>query len=200
MFTGLVEAVGSVVGVRNTSDAVELRVDLGECAAGLGIGASVALSGVCCTVTAVEARIATFWLSPETLRRTWFSALRKGHNLNVERCLRAGDPMGGHIVQGHVDGVGEVVGAVDPALGGEWRVRVPHDLARYCVAKGSIALDGVSLTIASLAGAELTIALIPHTATHTTIGASRPGDPVNVEVDVLAKYVERLLAAQKDRP
>ena len=104
--------------------------------------------------------------------------------------------MGGHIVQGHVDGVGEVVGPVDPNLGGEWRVRVPGDLARYCVAKGSIALDGVSLTIASLAGSELTIALIPHTATHTTIGAGRMGDRVNVEVDVLAKYVERLLAGR----
>ena len=196
MFTGLVEGLGRVVGVRNTSDAMELRVDLDVCAAGVEIGASVALSGVCCTVTALEARVATFWLSPETLRRTWFAALRRGHNLNVERCLRAGDPMGGHIVQGHVDGVGEVVGTVDPSRGGEWRVRVPDDLARYCVAKGSIALDGVSLTIASLVGPELTIALIPHTATQTTIGAGCLGDPVNVEVDVLAKYVERLLAAR----
>lgn len=196
MFTGLIEGVGRVAGRHNINDAMELWVDLGGFAAGVEIGDSVALSGVCCTVTSLEARVATFWLSPETLRRTWFAALRVGHNLNVERCLRSGDPMGGHIVQGHVDGVGEVVGPVDPNLGGEWRVRVPDDLARYCVAKGSIALDGVSLTIASLAGSELTIALIPHTATHTTVGASRPGDPVNVEVDILAKYVERLLAAR----
>jgi riboflavin synthase len=124
------------------------------------------------------------------------SGLRIGQNINIERCLRVGQPMGGHIVQGHVDGVGEVVGAIDATAGGEWRVRVPPELTRYCVEKGSIALDGVSLTIAHLAGTELSIAVVPHTATHTTLGASRPGDRVNVEVDVLAKYVERLLNAR----
>ncbi len=172
---------------------MELQVDLKACAQGIAIGDSVSLAGVCCTVTALTGTVATFWLSQETLRRTWFVDLHVGHKVNLERCLRAGQPMGGHIVQGHVDGVGAVVAAVDPVAGGDWRVRVPADLARYCVEKGSIALDGVSLTIASLDGPVLTLALIPHTVTHTTIGAARLGDPVNVEVDVLAKYVERML-------
>lgn len=195
MFTGLIEAIGTVVEARRVGAEMDLRVDLGDRAAGAEVGASIALSGVCCTVTELVATVARFWLSEETLRRTWFGALTAGRKINVERCLRAGQEMGGHIVQGHVDGVGRVLDPVGPD-GGTWRVEVPGDLARYCVEKGSIALDGVSLTVARLDGAELSVAIIPHTATHTTLGAMRAGDPINVEVDVLAKYVERLLAAR----
>lgn len=195
MFTGLIEAVGTVVAARKVGAEMDLCVDLGALVDGQRIGDSIALSGTCCTVTAIDGTRASFWLSEETLRRTWFSALAPGRKLNIERCLRAGQPLGGHIVQGHVDGVGQVVAGVGEA-GGTWQVAVPDDLARYCVEKGSIALDGVSLTIASLRGSVVSIAIIPHTATHTTVGQMAPGTPINVEVDVLAKYVERLLAAR----
>ena len=195
MFTGLIEGVGTVVEARKVGDAMDLWVDLGALADGQRLGDSIALSGTCCTVTAIDGPRVRFWLSAETLARTWFATLAPGRKLNIERCLRAGQPLGGHIVQGHVDGVGRVVTPVGEA-GGTWAVEVPTDLARYCVEKGSIALDGVSLTIASLREATLGVAIIPHTATHTTLGHLGVGAPLNVEVDVLAKYVERLLAAR----
>jgi riboflavin synthase len=200
MFTGLIEGVARVLDARRLADAMELRVDLGPLNAGVRVGDSIALSGVCCTATHVLDGSVRFWLSAETLNRTWLGQLMSTpialkRKLNVERCLRAGQPMGGHIVQGHVDGVGKVTQAV-AAEGGTWRVEVPQALVHYCVEKGSIALDGVSLTIAELAGTSLSVAVIPHTATHTTLGALAAGDPVNVEVDVLAKYVERLLTAR----
>jgi len=140
--------------------------------------------------------VAAFHLSRETLDRTWLGAARIGDRLNLEGALRAGDPLGGHLVQGHVDGVGSVVGPIDAAAGGELVVRLPDGLLRYCVEKGSIALDGVSLTIARERGSEVEIAVIPHTAQVTTLGTKRIGDPLHVEVDVLAKYVEKMLAGR----
>lgn len=198
MFTGLIEGVGTVRATRPDGEGLSIEVDLGWLAGDLAVGASVALSGVCCTVTHLGGPAgARFWLSPETLSRTWFGhpehGLGPGRKVNLERSLRAGQPMGGHIVQGHVDGVGRVCRPVASA-GGTWEVEVPERLLRYCVEKGSIALDGVSLTIAGMAGPRLSFAIIPHTASHTTVGASRAGEPVHVEVDILAKYVERLLA------
>jgi riboflavin synthase len=199
MFTGLIEAIGVVCDARKLSGALELRVDLAGAARDVRVGDSIALSGVCCTVTDIRSAVAVFWLSTETLDRTWLGAITTGRKLNIERCLRAGDPMGGHIVQGHVDGVARVVQAV-PLQGGTWQVEVPERLARYCVEKGSIALDGVSLTIARLQGHRIDVAVIPHTAAHTTIGETPAGSSVHVEVDVLAKYVERLLGARAASP
>jgi riboflavin synthase alpha subunit len=200
MFTGLVEGVGSVVVARKVGPAMDLEVDLGAIGTGLAAGDSIALSGVCCTATERRGTAATFWLSPETLQRTWFGTLgphglAAGTRLNLERCVRAGQPLGGHIVQGHVDGVGRVVREVTEA-GGTLEIELPAALLRYCVEKGSIALEGVSLTIAGLTGYRIAIAIIPHTAVHTTLGSRRAGEPVNVEVDVLAKYVERLLGSR----
>lgn len=192
MFTGLVAARGRVARVCRRGGGLELGVELGPLATAARVGDSVALSGVCCTVTDLVGGIAGFWLSEETLRRTWLGDAEVGTELNLEAALRAGDPMGGHIVQGHVDGLGRVVAPVD-AGGGELVVELPAELLRYCVEKGSIGLDGVSLTIATLDGARITIAVIPHTAQATTIGDWRAGQAVNVEVDLLAKYVERLL-------
>lgn len=195
MFTGLIEGVGAVVEARKVGGEMDLSLDLGSLVEGAAVGASIALSGVCCTVTAVLGTVARFWLSEETLRRTWFATLTAGHKLNIERCLRLGQEMGGHIVQGHVDGVGRVREAVGP-MGGTFAVEVPESLARYCVEKGSIALDGVSLTIATLVDNRMTAAIIPHTAALTTLGSTTRDAPINVEVDVLAKYVERLLAGR----
>ena len=196
MFTGLVTAVGTVRQLHPGEGQLEIGVDLGPCADQAVLGASIALSGVCCTVARREGELAFFLLSEETLRRTWLGDLAPGARVNVEPSLAAGQPLGGHIVQGHVDGVGEVLEAVDPEEGGEWWVRIPRDLLRYCVVKGSIALDGVSLTIAALEDDRAMIALIPHTAQHTTIGRAEAGKPLNVEVDILAKYVERMLEAR----
>ena len=197
MFTGLVAGRAEVVEVRPSDNEVGLSVDLGALAEGDAVGDSIALSGVCCTVTRLDGTVRDFVLSPETLRRTWLGRVQPGQMLNIEKPMRTGDLFGGHVVQGHVDGVGEVVEAIDPEQGGELWVRVPAGLARYCVVKGSIALDGISLTIAALEQDRIMAAIIPHTAQVTTLGALRVGDPMHVEVDILAKYVERLLDARR---
>lgn len=199
MFTGLVETRGEIRGVRDEGVERDLEVDLAGLDRTVRIGDSVALSGVCCTV--VELRepgpVASFRLSEETLRRTWLGSARPGDLVNLEAALRVGDPMGGHVVQGHVDGVGKVVRPIDAAAGGTLEVEIPRTLVRYTVEKGSIAIDGVSLTIAGRRGARLAFAIVPHTARVTTLGRARPGDPVHVEVDVLAKYVESLLGGYR---
>lgn len=195
MFTGLVAGRVKVVEVSASDRDTHLQVDLDEIVESARVGDSLSLSGVCCTVAALAGKTASFVLSEETLRRTWFGDLEPGHQLNVEAALRAGDPMGGHVVQGHVDGVGEVVQPVS-SEGGELRVRLPRDLLRYCVEKGSITVEGVSLTIAGLEEDRIMVAVIPHTAQITTLGSLAAGSKVNIEVDILAKYVERLLAGR----
>jgi riboflavin synthase len=202
MFTGLVTALGMVRAVSPAGDGVDLDVDLGPLAAAaparrIRIGDSIALSGVCCTVVRLEGAVARFHLTPETLSRSRLGSMRPGDAVNLEGALLAGEPLGGHFVQGHVDGVATVAAAIDAQQGGMLGVRVPAALQKYCVEKGSIALDGVSLTIAALQADELRIAVIPHTAQATTLGRKRVGDPLHVEVDVLAKYVERLLADRR---
>lgn len=193
MFTGLVAGCGRVVEARRGATDMNLAVDLGTIGAGDGVGDSIALSGVCCTVTGMEGTTREFTLTPETLSRTWLGSSVAGDILNIEKPLCSGEPFGGHVVQGHIDGVGEVISSVDPRNGGEWWVRVPRDLCRYCVGKGSIALDGISLTIAAIEEDRLMVAIIPHTAQVTTVGQKPVGSPVNIEVDILAKYVERLI-------
>jgi riboflavin synthase len=162
--------------------------------AGSEIGASIAVNGVCLTVVERADDALTFDLSPETLERSSLRRLDAGDPVNLERPATLGTRLGGHLVQGHVDGVGEVSAVELDGTGGALvTVRVPGDLLRYVVEKGSITVDGVSLTVAALTADGVVLALIPHTLQVTTLGAARPGDPVNVEVDVIAKYVERLL-------
>ncbi|MCK5943254.1 MAG: riboflavin synthase [Planctomycetes bacterium] len=194
MFTGLVQAVGAVTARSEEPGGLRLSVDVSGLNGPFRIGDSIALSGVCCTVTSLESGRAEFFLTPETLDRTWLGDAGVGVRLNLEGALRAGEPLGGHIVQGHVDGVGEVTVGIDAERGGELWVRVPDDLQKYCVEKGSITLDGVSLTIADQRDGAVMIAVIPHTARETTLGGRAAGAPVHVEVDVLAKYVESMLA------
>jgi riboflavin synthase len=196
MFTGLVQALGAVRSVHPDGTGVRLAVDVSGLAVPPSIGDSIALSGVCCTVVRLADGVADFDLSRETLSRTWLGQVANGEVLNLEAALRAGEPLGGHIVQGHVDALAKVVGAIDPLAGGDWLVRVPAELLPYCVEKGSITLDGVSLTLASICGDVVRIAIIPHTAQVTTLGRKPVGTPLHVEVDVLAKYVERMLAAR----
>ena len=185
MFTGIVEEMGNVVAFEGTRLRIAARVVLED----VHLGDSIAVNGCCLTL--VE-RGDGWWeadVSEETLARTSLRGIAVGSPLNLERSVRLADRLGGHLVQGHVDGVGEVV---QPAP--ELRVRIPAELMKYVVEKGSITVDGVSLTVVAPTADTFTVAIIPHTSEVTTLGTKRPGDPVNIEVDVLAKYVERLLA------
>ncbi|MHC5063911.1 MAG: riboflavin synthase [Planctomycetota bacterium] len=198
MFTGLIETIGHMQSTRKIGSEMDLEVGFEMDGGAARIGESIALSGVCCTVTKVLPGGAQFRLSEETIRRTWFGEIQPGQLLNLERALRAGDPLGGHMVQGHVDGIGRIELPVDPEAGGELGISIPDNLQQYCVEKGSISVDGVSLTIAEIDAGRAMIAIIPHTAVATTLGQARQGQAINLEVDVLAKYVERMLAARLD--
>ena len=194
MFTGLIREVGRVAGVDGGPGGVRLTVEAPATAREAQLGDSIALSGVCLTVVdRADGRLA-FDAVPETLARTSLRTLEPGSRVNVEPALRAGEPLGGHYVQGHVDGVGSVR-AVEPEGDGRriW-FDAPAELLRYVVEKGSVAVEGTSLTVAALDRRGFAVALIPHTLEQTTLGELAPGVPVNLEVDVLAKYVERLLA------
>ncbi len=196
MFTGLITAMGRVIAALPVRDQLDLQVELGGLAASARIGDSIALSGVCCTVVEITGEVGLFRLSRETLERTWLGRAVPGTRVNLEGALRVGEALGGHLVQGHVDGVGKVVSSIDPKEGGDLGLSVPDTLRRYCVEKGSITVDGVSLTIAGIDGATIRIAVIPHTAQVTTLGGLPAGTPLNLEVDVIAKYVETMLSAR----
>jgi riboflavin synthase len=193
MFTGIVREVGRVASLTGGADGVRLEIEAPETARTTAIGDSVALNGVCLTAVAVaDGRIA-FDAVPETLARSSLERLAAGARINIEPALRVGDSMGGHNVQGHVDGVGHVRSVEPEGEGRRLTIDTPLDLLRYVVEKGSIAVEGTSLTIAAVDDAGFAVALIPHTLTATTLGELEPGDAVNLEADVLAKYVERLL-------
>jgi riboflavin synthase len=190
MFTGIVEERGTVREIVPTRLAVACRTVAGDAE----VGASIAVNGVCLTVVECEEDGLGFDLSEETVRRTSFARLAEGDPVNLERPLTLTSRLGGHLVQGHVDAVGEVAGFAPEDGGGAWlTVRAPADVGRYLVEKGSICVDGVSLTVAGLDGDTFSVALIPHTLDVTTLGSARTGDPLNLEVDVIAKYVEALL-------
>jgi riboflavin synthase len=187
MFTGIVETIGTAASV---SDArIRIVSDLKD----LVVGESISVNGVCLTVTEPEAGAFSADISEETSRRTSLGALMPGTQVNLERALRADGRFGGHIVQGHVDGVGNVAELEQLEGSSEMWFRIPVELERYLVSKGSVTIEGVSLTVASLERGRFSVALIPHTLVSTTFGTKLPGDPVNIEVDILAKYVERLL-------
>ena len=199
MFTGIVRERGRVASVEGDGNGIRIRLDAPLTAAEVAIGDSVSLNGCCLTVVEAANGTLAFDAVPETLSRSSLDRLEAGAELNVEPALRAGDPLGGHYVQGHVDGVGSVR-SVEPEGQGRriWFDAAP-DVLRYCVEKGSVAVDGVSLTVAGLDEAGFAVALIPHTLAETTFGALTQGDGVNLEVDILAKYVERLLPSTMSR-
>ena len=195
MFTGIVRELGRVISAEGGEDGVRLVVEAPATAAAATLGDSVSIGGVCLTAVAVESGTLAFDAVPETLGRSSLGRLQSGSAVNVEPALRAGEPMGGHVVQGHVDGVGAVRALEPEGVGKLLTVVAPASFLRYCVEKGSVAVEGVSLTVAALQDDAFELALVPHTLAATTLGDLRPGDPVNLEADVLAKYVERLLGA-----
>jgi riboflavin synthase len=195
VFTGIVRERGRVAAAERNGDGLRLRVEAPETASAAAPGDSVAVSGCCLTVTATANGGLEFDAVPETIARTNLGRLAAGAEVNLEPALRAGEPLGGHFVQGHVDGTAQVEQLESEGDGARLTLRLPPDLLRYCVEKGSIALDGVSLTIAALRDDGIEIALVPFTLQHTTLAAAAPGDELNVEVDLLAKYAERLGAA-----
>jgi riboflavin synthase len=193
VFTGIVRERGRVRAVEGEGDGRRIVVEAPETAATTAVGDSVSIGGACLTVVAVADGKIAFDAVAETLSRTSLGTLSPAAEVNVEPALRAGEPLGGHFVQGHVDAVGRVRSVVSEGAGRRVWVDAPEDVLRYCVEKGSITVEGVSLTIAELDETGFAVALIPHTLVVTTLGGLRPGEPVNLEADVLAKYAERLL-------
>ena len=192
MFTGLVQALGTVTAVEQTGDGVRLTVEA-PLAAELAPGDSVAVNGVCLTAVDPDAERFAADVMNETLRRSSLAAATPGARVNLELPLRAHDRLGGHVVQGHVDGLGTVAEVEADGFARRIRIAAAPDLLRYVVEKGSIAIDGVSLTVAAVDDESLTVSLIPETLDRTSLGSAVPGRTVNLEVDVLAKYVEKLV-------
>lgn len=195
MFTGIIEEVGVVAALTPGAEGARLSVGAREVLGDLAVGASIAVNGVCLTAVELTGESFSADLSPETLERTNLGALGAGSRVNLERPLAPGDRLSGHFVQGHVDAAGELL-VLDPLPDENWwlKVRFPAELSRYFVFKGSIAVDGVSLTIASLEEDVIGVAVIPHTYQETAFRDRRPGDRVNIECDMIAKHVERLLS------
>jgi len=201
MFTGIVEGTGTVAALAAAADGsgARLEVEAGWLAGRLEVGESVAVNGCCVTVARATPAGFAADLVAETLRRTALGRLAAGDRVNLERPMALGGRLGGHLVQGHVDGIARVLDRVPVGDGEEVRVELPPDLERYVVEKGSVAVDGVSLTVAGVGPGWFAVALVPHTLEVTTLGRRRPGDLVQLEVDVVAKYVERLVQPWTDR-
>ncbi|HEV7551391.1 MAG TPA: riboflavin synthase [Candidatus Angelobacter sp.] len=195
MFTGIIEEVGRVASITNDNGNRRLTISASGLVKELKKGDSIAVSGVC--LTAVEITPASFAadLANETWNRTSFSRIKEGASVNLELPMRADGRFGGHIVQGHVDGTGKFLG-LDRILHADdyWlRIEIPPDLAAYVISKGSLSIEGISLTVAKIEGVQVTVAIIPHTVEATNLRSLKPGDPVNLEVDLIAKYVEKML-------
>jgi riboflavin synthase len=193
VFTGIVRELGRIVSAEGGGGGRTLVVEAAASASQLGVGDSISIDGCCLTAESVEGARISVHAVPETLARSTLGRLSAGDAVNVEPAVRAGEPLGGHYVQGHVDAVGRVQSVEAEGEGLRVFVEAPPEVLRYCVEKGSIALDGVSLTIAELADDSFAVALVPHTLEATTLSALAPDQELNVEVDILAKYVERLL-------
>jgi len=195
LFTGLVEGMGRVISIEEGGMA-RLAIDVGQLAEDTRVGDSVSVNGVCLTVNEANGETLVFYAMPETLRRTALGSLCEGGGVNLERAMTPEKRFGGHIVQGHVDGVGEVMSVTPEACkdGAElWEFSAPLDVLKYAVEKGSVCVDGVSLTVAAVGQSSFTVSILPQTRSVTNLQSLAPGDRVNLEADVIGKYVERLL-------
>lgn len=194
MFTGIIQSVGRIAWLEPRGGDLRLHVDTANLdLADVQLGDSIAVSGVCLTAVTLEARGFSADVSNETLSLTTLGGLKAGDPVNLEKALRLADRLGGHLVSGHVDGLGKVVSIAPDGRSQRWTFEVPANLARYIAAKGSVCIDGTSLTVNEVAGHRFGVNLIPHTVEHTAFHAKRAGDVVNIEVDVIARYVERLI-------
>jgi riboflavin synthase len=201
MFTGIITALGTVRAITPIGAGHDMRLVIGvapDFLAGVAIGASIACSGCCLTAVALGEDSFAVEVSAETLSKTTLGRWREETRINLERSLRMGDELGGHIVSGHVDGLGELVSATPENGSMRLLFRAPDAIARFVAPKGSVAVDGVSLTVNEVQGATFGVNIIPHTATATTLGALEPGDPVNLEIDMLARYVARLVESRTE--
>ncbi len=198
MFTGLIEGTGLVASVEEGGMA-RLVVNAGRLAEGTEVGDSVSVNGVCLTVNETDARALVFYAMPETLRRTALGDVRKGDKVNLERAMTIGSRFGGHIVQGHVYGVGEVVDVTPEGDAELWEFSAPESVLKYAVEKGSVCVDGISLTLASVTESSFTVSILPQTKEATNLSGLSTGDRVNLEADVIGKYVERLLMPRVDK-
>ena len=196
MFTGIITALGTLREVQPIGGGHDMRLVIGvapEFLSGAQLGCSISCSGICLTAVQLNGDSFSVDASAETLMRTTMGAWRPGGRVNLERSLRLGDELGGHLVSGHVDGVGRVLSATPENASVRWRFSVPEAIARYIAVKGSVAIDGVSLTVNEVDGATFGVNIIPHTAAVTSFGTLQPGDGVNIEIDTLARYVARLM-------
>jgi len=199
MFTGIIEEVGRVAAIAVKGERRRVTIACSKVLPELKVGDSVSVSGVCLTAEGIAADSFSADLAQETWRRTSFARLKKGALVNLELPMRASGRFDGHVVQGHVDGVGTVISFARVADGNDFvlAINVPLELTRYIVSKGSLAIEGISLTVAAIEGTQVRVAIIPHTAEGTNLSTLKAGDPVNLEVDVVAKYVEKMMAGSK---
>lgn len=195
MFTGLVEATGTVVSLTALGDQAKLLLDI-PFAKELGLGDSVAINGCCLTVSSFEPGGVAFDILSQTLKVTSLGNLKAGSTVNLERALRVGDRLGGHFVQGHVDATGSIIGITPSGQDHMLEISLPREIHRFCIDKGSLAIDGISLTIAELRESSAVFWITPHTWEHTHLRTAAEGQPVNLEADLLAKHVDKLLASR----
>ncbi len=199
MFTGLIEEVGTVAGIRRKGGTLRLTVRASLVLENLKKGESIAVNGVCLTVTDCSSRFFSVDVVSETLKRTALAGLRMAGKVNLERAVKAGERLGGHLVSGHIDGVGEIKGKIKQGNNFTLKIAISQELTKYLIPQGSIAVDGISLTVVESDRDSFTVAIIPHTAGVTALGFKAVGAYVNIEIDSLSKYVEKLMSSKKDK-
>jgi len=196
MFTGIIEELGIVASFIRGAQSAKLTLSVSKNLAAAKVGESIAVNGACLTVTNIKRNLLEFDISPETIKRSTLNEIKIGDKVNLERAVPVAGRLGGHLVSGHVDGVGEIKRKISQGKGLELYVSLPSDLIRYLVPKGSITLDGISLTVANIQRGLLVVSVVPHTARSTTLALKTVGDKLNIEVDILSKYIERHLKGQ----
>ncbi|CDQ18757.1 riboflavin synthase alpha chain [Halobacillus karajensis] len=201
MFTGIVEEIGTLKSVKNKTEALEVKVAASDILTDVNLGDSISVNGVCLTVTSYTDQAVSFDVMPETYRATNIHELQQGDPVNLERAMAAGGRFGGHLVSGHIDGTGKIVSKNPESNAVYYEIELSEELIQYFVYKGSIAVDGTSLTVFGVQESKVTISLIPHTMEHTVLGGKGPGDTVNIECDMIGKYVAHFLSGQnKEEP